>query len=199
MEFIGKTEIYRPDSELAGIDGTREMYHFAGTNTPKFNASTTTEGLEDYKLVLVREGGRRLSVEEKERLVGLGEVKVVKARSGWKGSEVEGPMSGKETVVVRKVNKTFHLRTRLASCFCSWCQLSQYQDCHINRTYPGLVPAIKAGQVKKTVIMDTGVYGTQNSRKKKKKVWYASDDQAQLEVSIQLYHSSESATLVDAK
>ena len=43
--LIGKNEIHRPDSELAGIEGTREMYHFMGANTPKCDAATTTEGL----------------------------------------------------------------------------------------------------------------------------------------------------------
>ena len=50
-------EIHRPNSILKGIDGTREMYHFAGANTPKHDAQTTTKGLEDMELVLKREGG----------------------------------------------------------------------------------------------------------------------------------------------
>ena len=55
--LIGKKEIYRPNSILEGIDGTREMYHFVGANTPKYDAQTTTKGLEDIELVLKREGG----------------------------------------------------------------------------------------------------------------------------------------------
>ena len=57
VEFIGK-EIYRPDSILEGAHGTMEMYHFTGANFPKYDAQTTTEGLEDDELVVLkREGG----------------------------------------------------------------------------------------------------------------------------------------------
>ena len=51
------------------------MYHFVGANTPKYDAQTTTKGLEDIELVLKREGGGRLAEEEESRLAGLGEVK----------------------------------------------------------------------------------------------------------------------------
>ena len=56
--------------------------------------------------------------------------------------------------IVRKVERRYCVRTRLASCFCSlrdW-----YEKCHINRTYPALVPALMDGQVKETVIMTPG-------------------------------------------
>ena len=36
------------------------------------------------------------------------------------------------------------------------CQLSQYGDCHVNMTYPGLVPSLRDGEVTETVIMGTG-------------------------------------------
>ena len=42
VELIGKKEIYRPNSILEGIDGTRDMYHFVGAITPKYDAQTTT-------------------------------------------------------------------------------------------------------------------------------------------------------------
>ena len=74
VELIGKKEIHRPNSILEGIDGRREMYHFAGANTPKYDAQTTTKGLEDIALVLKRERGGRLTEEEESRLAGLGEV-----------------------------------------------------------------------------------------------------------------------------
>ena len=45
MKLIGEHEIYRPGSKLAGIEGTREMYHFMGANTPNNDAATTTDGL----------------------------------------------------------------------------------------------------------------------------------------------------------
>ena len=57
VEFIGKKEIYRPDSILEGVDGTFKMYHFVGANTPKYDAQTMSEELEDDELVLKREGG----------------------------------------------------------------------------------------------------------------------------------------------
>ena len=56
---------------------------------------------------------------------------------------------------MRKVKRTNRLRTRLALCFCSACQ--RYENCHVNRAYPGIVPALRDGQVRETVIMDTGV------------------------------------------
>ena len=49
------------------------------------------------------------------------------------------------------------MRTRLASCFCSACQRSQYEDCHVSKAYPVIVPVVRDGQVRETVIMDTGV------------------------------------------
>ena len=58
---------------------------------------------------------------------------------------------------VKKVKWAYRLRTRLASCFCSACQRSQYEDCHVNRAYPGIVTALRDGQVREAVIMDTGV------------------------------------------
>ena len=57
VKFIGKKEIYRRDSILEGVDDIMEMHHSAGTNTAKYDAQTTTEGLEDDELVLKREGG----------------------------------------------------------------------------------------------------------------------------------------------
>ncbi|CAB1105848.1 unnamed protein product [Ectocarpus sp. CCAP 1310/34] len=66
VEFIGKKEIYRPNSIPEGVEGTREMYHFAGANTPKWDRSTSTKGREDdCKLVLKSEGqGQLSSLEE---------------------------------------------------------------------------------------------------------------------------------------
>ena len=149
MELIGKHEIYRPGSKLVGIEETRKMYHCLGANTPKNDAATRTDGLQHVELVLKRERGRRLSHREKERLMELGEVKVVTERAE--------PASGEEEAFVRKVKQRYRVRTRLASCFCSQCQISRYEECHINRTYPALVLALMDGQVKETVIMDTGV------------------------------------------
>ena len=67
------------------------------------------------------------------------------------------PVSGGETVVARKVKRKYRLRTRRASCFCSACQRSQYQDCHVNNAYSGIVPAPADENVEETVVMDTGV------------------------------------------
>ncbi|CAB1097273.1 unnamed protein product [Ectocarpus sp. CCAP 1310/34] len=77
VEFIGKKEIYRPNSILEGVEGTREMYHFAGANTPEWDGSTSTKGREDdCKLVLKSEGQGQLSSLETSR---LREVKVLGA------------------------------------------------------------------------------------------------------------------------
>ena len=116
VTLIGKNEVYQPDSELASIEGTREMYHFVGANTPKCIAATTTDGLHEV--------------------------------------DAEEPVSGKGEVVVRRV---YRVKTRLASCFCSLCQICRYEEGHINRTYPALVPAMINGEVNETVIMDSGV------------------------------------------
>ena len=159
MELIGEHETYRPGSKLAGIEGARETYHFTGANTPNNNAAATTDVLlDDDVLVLKRERGGRLSHREKERLTELGGgVKVMTERGGWKGLDAEKPASGDEEVVVRKVKRRYRVRTRLASCFYSQCQISRYAECHINRTYSALVPAMMDGQAKETVIMDNGV------------------------------------------
>lgn len=146
VNFIGPDAIYRPNLTLTGIEGTHSMYHLAGANTQKFNASTTTEGLEDdLKRVLKTGRGRgRLSAANNNTLT---ELKVVTVASGkWKGigQEVEGAASGEEDIA-RKVVRDFYLKTRLTSCFCSSCQLFQYGECHISRTYPGLVPNERDG------------------------------------------------------
>ena len=96
VRLMDKNEIYRPGSELAGIEGTREMYHFAGADTPKCDAVTTKDGLHEV--------------------------------------DAEEPVSGEEEVVVRKVIRKCRVKTQLASCFCSSCQISRYQECHTNRT-----------------------------------------------------------------
>ena len=141
VELIGKKEIYRPNSILEGIDGTREMYDFAVVaNTPKYDAQTATKGLEDIELVLKRgEGGVRLTEEEQSRLVGLGEVKVIHT-GRWTGGEAGESASGEEMVDVRNVTRTYRIRTRLASCFCLACQRSQCEDCHVHRAYPVSFP-----------------------------------------------------------
>ena len=85
VEFIGK-EIYRPDSILEGVDCTMEMPHFAGASTPKYDAQTTTEGLEDDELVLKREKG---SLDDRrEELIGRagggqGDERYEKAMRRW--------------------------------------------------------------------------------------------------------------------
>ncbi|CAB1115972.1 unnamed protein product [Ectocarpus sp. CCAP 1310/34] len=158
VEFIGKKEIYRPNSILEGVEGTREMYHCAGANTPKRDGSTSTKGREDdCMLVLKSEGQGPLSSLEKSR---LRKVKVLGAlASRWKaqGAGLQDPISREEDVTCRKVKRTYSLRTRLASCFCSACLRSEYEQCYVSKTYPRLVPAMKDDVVKEPVIMDTGV------------------------------------------
>ncbi|CAM9284654.1 unnamed protein product, partial [Pylaiella littoralis] len=92
------------------------------------------------------------------RLAELGEVKVLESKGSWKDVQAPTPLaSGVETVVARKVIRRYSVRTRLASCFCSSCQISKYDECHINSEYPNLVPKFKNGEVREKVIMDTGV------------------------------------------
>ena len=71
---------------------------------------------------------------------------------------------GRMFASVRKVKRTYRIRTRLASCFCSACQRSQYEECHVNRAYPGIVPALRDGQVRETVNMDSGVAPVDGSK-----------------------------------
>ena len=160
VKLIGKNEIYRPGSKLVSIDGTRDMYHFVGRNVPKHDAATTMEGLkEDHKLVLKRDGGRRLSREEKRRLAELDKEKiaVMEDKGRWADVEPEEPILGEEEVTVRKIKRRYPVRTRLASCFCSSCQISNYEEYHVTRTYLALVPVFQDGEVTETVLMDTGV------------------------------------------
>lgn len=72
VELFGKDGIYRPGSKLAGIEGTREMYHAAGANPPKNDAATTTGGLLDVELVLEGMGGGAI-VAHRERTVDAAE------------------------------------------------------------------------------------------------------------------------------
>ena len=92
-----------------------------------------------------------------EPVGGAGGVKVMQDSGRWKGVEAGKPVSGEEVVEMYKVKLKNNLRTRLASCFCSACQRSQYKGSHVNRAYPGILPAMRKGQVRETIILDTGV------------------------------------------
>ncbi|CAB1097448.1 unnamed protein product [Ectocarpus sp. CCAP 1310/34] len=81
----------------------------------------------------------------------------VASRWKGKGAGLQDPVPGEEDVTCRKVKRTYRLRTRLASCFCSACQRCEYEQCYVSKTYPRLVPALQEGEVKETVITDTGV------------------------------------------
>lgn len=60
-------------------------------------------------------------------------------------------------MVCRKVTRTHKLSTRLASCFCSSCQRSEFDQRYVTQTYPRLVPTMQDGHVTERVVMDTGV------------------------------------------
>ena len=68
-------------------------------------------------------------------------------RGGSKEVDEEKPASGEEEVVVRKVNRRYCVGTRLASFSCPQCQIPRYEEDHILRTKPALVPAMTAGEV----------------------------------------------------
>ena len=59
-----------------------------------------------------------MTEEEESRLAGLGEVKVIHT-GRWTGVGVGEPVTGVEVVDVRKMKRTYRIRTRLASCFLS--------------------------------------------------------------------------------
>ena len=65
LELVGEHKIYRPGSKLAGIEGTRETYHFMGANTPKNDAAITADGLQDVELVFKRERGGGCRIENR--------------------------------------------------------------------------------------------------------------------------------------
>ena len=91
------------------------------------------------------------------RLAELGEATMMKDTGRWRDVGSEEPVSGEEEVTVTKVTRKYRVKTRMASCFCSSCQISKYKECHVYRTYPALVPALMDGEVKETVIMETRV------------------------------------------
>ena len=105
-------------------------------------------------IITALRGGR---ITGSTRLSELGEVTVMKDTGRWRYVGSEEPVSGEEEVTVRKVTRKYRVKTRMASCFCSSCQISKYEECHVYRTYPALVPALMGGEVKETVIMDTRV------------------------------------------
>ena len=88
VELIGKNEIYRPCSKMAGIEGTRDMYNFLGVNAPKCDAATTTDGFQDAELdaeVLLKQEGGAVRVYREGAFGG--------ARGGH-GTERHGKMEG---------------------------------------------------------------------------------------------------------
>ena len=105
-------------------------------------------------IITALRGGR---ITRSTRLAELGEVTVMKDTGRCRDVGSEEPVSGEEEVTVRKVTRKYRVKTRMASCFCSSCQISKYEECHVYRTYPALVPALMDGEVKETAIMDTGV------------------------------------------
>ena len=105
-------------------------------------------------IITALRGGR---ITRSTRLAELGEVTVIRDTGRWWDVGSEEPVSGEEEVTVRKVTRKYRVKTRMASCFCSSCQISKYEECHVYRTYPALVPALMDGEVKETVIMDTRV------------------------------------------
>ena len=141
MKLIGPREIYRPESDLKGIEGTHSMYHFEGKIIPHPVAATTTEETAAvWKAVADVESG----LVEYELSSEVDKLTVLKARE-WITLVGEG--AGREEVDVRKVVRNFNLKTRWASCFCSSCRVFQYDACHVNTMYPGLVPKLKDGAV----------------------------------------------------
>ena len=80
----------------------------------------------------------------------------MKDKGGWADVEPEEPISGEEEVTARKIKRRYPVRTRLASCFCSSCQTSNYEECHVTRTYLALVPAFQDGEVKETSLWTQG-------------------------------------------
>ena len=99
-------------------------------------------------------GGR---ITRSTRLAELGEVTVMRDTGRWWDVGSEEPVLGEEEVTVRKVTRKYRVKTRMASCFCSSCQISKYEECHVYRTYPALVPALMDGEVKEPALMDNGV------------------------------------------
>ena len=58
VKLIVLSQIYRPESDLKGIEGTHSMYHFEGKNIPHPVAATTTEEMAaDWKAVADVEPG----------------------------------------------------------------------------------------------------------------------------------------------
>ena len=86
------------------------MYHFVGANTPKCDAATTTDGLHE--------------VDAEEPVSGEEAVNAEEPVSGEEAVDAEEPVSGEEEVVVQKVIRKYRVKTRLASCFCSSCEIS---------------------------------------------------------------------------
>ena len=84
-----------------------------------------------------------------------------------------------------------------------------YDECHTTRTYPTLIPAFESGEVKKTVIMDTGVapggldgpsmikFGARKKERKVSRVtgtqWEESDQDSARELWDDLGHAEEPA------
>ena len=116
VKLIERTEIHRLDSDLKGVEGTQNMYHFGGANTQREVAEGSTSD--------TTEAGQHDSEREMDWKLVSGAVQgvvqglTVLKTKGWKsaGDPLIEPISGLEPdVVVRKVVRTFHLKTRSAS------------------------------------------------------------------------------------
>lgn len=94
---------------------------------------------------------------------------ITRSRSG-KGIATSAAW-GRFRTVARKLVRKYRVRTRLASCFCTACQNSKYDECHVNKTFPALVPALMDGEVKETVVMVTGVEPVGRRRSPGDRIW----------------------------
>lgn len=95
-------------------------------------------------------GGPGHSCALRERVMELAELRVMSRKSTRKEKAEHGSVSddGVEEVVAMKVKRKYRLRDRLAPCFCSSCQDSKYDECHVHKVYPALVPEKVEGEVK---------------------------------------------------
>ncbi|CAB1120476.1 unnamed protein product [Ectocarpus sp. CCAP 1310/34] len=121
---FGPKEIPRPPIDLTGIPGSSKLYFFTGTEDEQEDVQDT------FSLVWATSVG----VQTDDFVVGAAGDKVLTARK-W----VVDESRARKWAAPKKFTRSWKLRVRGASCYCSTCRIGCYGDCMVAKVYPDLV------------------------------------------------------------
>ncbi|CAN0247623.1 unnamed protein product [Ectocarpus sp. 13 AM-2016] len=141
---FGPKEIPRPPIDLTGIPGSSKLYFFTGTE----------EEQEDEQDTCSLVWATSVGVQTDDSGVEAAGGKVLTARK-W----VVDESRARKWTAPKKFTRSWKLRVRGASCYCSTCRVGCYDDCMVAKVYPDLVGKVMEKSGKEKVGRRT--FGTQ--------------------------------------